>query len=212
MFIVGLTGGIGSGKSTIARLFTQLGVTCIDADQIARDVVKPETPALQAIVEHFGSSMLLPDGSLNRALLRSAIFDAPEQRAWLNALLHPLIRQHMLSECLQARGEYCLLMVPLLFENGLENIVHQVLAIDISEPEQIRRTTTRDQVSNQQVQKIIASQYPRQQRLQQAHDIISNADEVTESVQQQIVLRLHRCYQKAARKLAKAQRKQRKNK
>ena len=203
MFIVGLTGGIGCGKSTVARLFEDLGVPCIDADQSARTVVAVGQPALTKITAHFGPGILQPDGTLNRARLREMIFNAPEQREWLNQLLHPLIRQHMLDACAQTSAPYCLLMIPLLFENHLETLVDRVLVIDISEAEQIQRTTRRDQVSVDQVRKIIASQYPRIQRVLRAHDMISNSDAVTGEYLRPIVHRFHLEYLRYARTKAR---------
>lgn len=199
MYIVGLTGGIGCGKSTIARFFAALDVPCVDADQIARDVVALGEPALAQITDHFGPTILQSDGTLDRPRLREMIFNAPEQREWLNQLLHPLIRQHMLKTCNTLSAPYCLLMIPLLFENHLETLVDRVLVIDIPEDEQIQRTTMRDQVSIEQVQKIIGSQYPRQQRLQRAHDIISNRDAVLDIYLRPIIQRFHLDYLRYAK-------------
>lgn len=199
MYIVGLTGGIGCGKSTIARFFSALGVPCVDADQIARDVVAVGEPALAQITAHFGSTILQSDGTLNRPRLREMIFNVPDQREWLNQLLHPLIRQHMLDACNSLSAPYCLLMIPLLFENHLETLVDRVLVIDIPECEQIQRTVQRDQVTPDQVRKIMASQYPRQQRLLRAHDIISNRDAVSDIYLQPIIQQFHHDYLRYAR-------------
>ena len=194
MFIVGLTGGIGCGKSTVARHFIDLGIPCIDADQTARDVVQPGEPALTAIAQHFGQEVLLPDGTLDRRRLREKVFAEPSTRAWLNNLLHPLIRERMLQQCRQAQGPYCLLMVPLLFENHLQSLMQRTLVVDVDEATQIRRTMLRDNTTEQQVRAIIAAQCPRQQRLTLADDILRNGDEVTPEQRQQAVYALHQQY------------------
>lgn len=195
MYIVGLTGGIGSGKSTVAQHFIDLGVTCIDADMVARDVVKCGEPALAAISDHFGSEILLADGSLNRRQLRDRIFANPAAREWLNDLLHPLIRQRMQQQCQQADGPYCILMVPLLFENNLQSLVQRTLVVDVDEATQIRRTMQRDNNSAQQVKAIIATQYSRQQRLELADDIIINNDDILPIERYNRVIELHHTYQ-----------------
>lgn len=194
MFIVGLTGGIGSGKSTVAQHFIALGITCIDADLTAREVVQPGEPALDAISKHFGETILLADGSLDRRKLREEIFANPLARQWLNELLHPLIRQRMLQQCQQANSPYCILMVPLLFENNLQSLVQRTLVIDVDEATQIRRTIQRDNTTEEQVKAIIAAQCPRQQRLMLADDVIANGDEVTPLQRQNAVNTLHQTY------------------
>lgn len=194
MFIVGLTGGIGCGKSTVARHFIDLGITCIDADQTARDVVEPGEPALTAIAQHFGQEVIQPDGTLDRRRLREVVFAEPSARSWLNNLLHPLIRERMLQQCRQAQGPYCLLMVPLLFENHLQSLVQRTLVVDVDEATQIRRTMLRDNISEAQVRAIIAAQCPRQQRLELADDMLSNGDEVTPEQRRQAVSALHQQY------------------
>lgn len=194
MFIVGLTGGIGSGKSTIAQQFVELGITCIDADLTAREVVQPGEPALDAISQHFSETILLADGSLNRRKLREEIFANPLARQWLNELLHPLIRQRMLQQCQQADSPYCILMVPLLFENNLQSLVQRTLVIDVDEATQIRRTMQRDKTTETQVKAIIDTQCSRQQRLALADDVIVNTDEVTPAQRQDRVRSLHQTY------------------
>ena len=121
--LIGLTGGIGSGKSTIATLFENLGVTCIDSDIIARDVVAPGTLALQHIVDKYSDAVLLHNGQLNRAYLREIIFNQPEERIWLNALLHPLIQAQMLQQANSATSAYVILMIPLLIESHWQHLV-----------------------------------------------------------------------------------------
>lgn len=194
MFIVGLTGGIGSGKSTVAQHFIELGIACIDADQTAREVVQPGAAALKAISEHFGESILLTDGSLDRRQLRDKVFADEQARQWLNDLLHPLIRQRMLQQCQEAIGPYCILMVPLLFENNLQSLVQRTLVIDVDEATQIRRTMQRDHTTEAQVQAIISSQCSRQKRLTLADDILFNGDNVTSEQRQNAINKLHQTY------------------
>ncbi|MFQ6372488.1 dephospho-CoA kinase [Shewanella sp. YIC-542] len=197
-YIVGLTGGIGCGKTTIANLFAEQGVAIIDADVIARDVVAPGSPGLAQIVGHFGSHMLNADGTLNRRQLREKVFAEPQQRAWLNQLLHPMIRQQLLAQAQAATSPYAIMVVPLLFENGLECLVDHTLVIDIATEAQIRRTIDRDHVSKQQVINIINSQISREQRLAKADDVINNEGDVG-SLRTQ-VLALHNNYLKQSEK------------
>jgi dephospho-CoA kinase len=204
MFIVGLTGGIGSGKSTIARHFIDLGVSCIDADLTAREVVQSGEPALVAIKEHFGNVVLLADGTLDRSKLREIVFADQTARQWLNDLLHPLIRQRMLQQCQQANGPYCILMVPLLFENNLQSLVQKTLVIDVDEMTQIRRTMQRDNVTYEQVNAIMAAQFSRQQRQLLADDIITNSDDITPEQRQTEVNKLHLIYMQLAAQQNKA--------
>ena len=178
-FIVGLTGGIGSGKTTVANLFADLGVVLVDADIVAREVVSPGSKGLAAIVKHFGADILLSDGNLNRSKLRERIFDNDEQRLWLNGLLHPLIRETMLKNCKEAQSNYVIMVVPLLFENGLDRLVQRTLLVDISPQLQQQRTMARDDVSAKQVQNIIGSQATRAEKLSKADDVIDNQGEIS---------------------------------
>jgi len=202
-FIVGLTGGIGSGKTTVANLFAAQGIDLVDADIVARQVVAPGQPALASIAAHFGAEVLLADGSLNRALLRERIFSDVTAKQWLDQLLHPLIRQQIVLQLQHARSAYVLLVAPLLIENGLTALVDSLLVVDIQPATQILRTTGRDQVSAEQVAAIINSQCDRSQRLQLADQIIDNEQDpalLPEKVQQ-----LHQVYLGlAAEKLAKS--------
>ncbi|MEJ2763960.1 dephospho-CoA kinase [Photobacterium sp. MCCC 1A19761] len=172
--VVGLTGGIGSGKSTVADLFARYDIDIIDADIIAREVVEPGTPGLQAIVEKLGSDILLTDGTLDRAKLRQAIFNDSALKGWLNNLLHPMIREKMQAEIRQAQSPYCLLVIPLMVENNLQAMAHRLLVVDVTEEVQIARTRQRDQVDADHVRKILAAQATRQARLDAADDVISN--------------------------------------
>lgn len=173
-YIVALTGGIGSGKSTVANAFARLGVPLIDADIIARQVVEPATPALSALAERFGKQIIQPDGSLNRSRLREIIFSNGKDKQWVNQLLHPIIQAETQRLIEAASTPYVLWVVPLLIENGLQGRANRVLVVDVSEDVQLARTISRDGVNRQQAASIIAAQASRQQRLDSADDIIDN--------------------------------------
>ena len=186
-FVVGLSGGIGSGKTTVSDLFAELGVDVIDADLIARQVVEPGTPALLAIVEKLGSQVLNQQGELNRAQLRQLVFSDPTLKEWLNQLLHPLIRQQMYSQTRAAKSSYCILSVPLLVENNLIHMVDRVLIVDVAESTQLKRTVLRDNSNAEQISAIMNAQASRAQRLAVADDIIENegqASDLAEKVKQ----------------------------
>lgn len=172
--VIGLTGGIGSGKTTVANLFGDYGIDLIDADIIARDVVAIGSRGLCRIIEKFGNSILLNDGNLDRSQLRAAIFSDPHLKNWLNQLLHPLIREQMLADIDRATSPYCLLIVPLMVENNLQTLTDRLLVVDVDQQTQIMRTQQRDNVSLEQIKNIIAAQASRQQRLDAADDIICN--------------------------------------
>ena len=190
--IVGLTGGIGSGKTTVSDKFLKLGIHVVDADIVAREVVEPGTSALNHIVQHFGSNILTKSGELNRTNLREIVFANPDEKAWLNALLHPLIRQEMFSQLHQASSPYSILVAPLLIENKLDKLVDRVLVIDVSKSTQIQRTCQRDGSSIEIVENIISSQVDRQGRLAAADDTIDNDNVSIDSLDEQInKLHLH---------------------
>ncbi|MEF3109499.1 dephospho-CoA kinase [Raoultella sp. WB_B2P2-3] len=173
-YTVALTGGIGSGKSTVADAFSHLGVNVIDADVIARQVVEPGTPALLAIAARFGQQMINDDGTLNRRSLREHIFAHAEDKTWLNALLHPLIQQETRRQMQAASSSYVLWVVPLLVENNLAANADRVLVVDVPKETQIQRTILRDRVSREHAERILAAQATREQRLAAADDVIEN--------------------------------------
>ncbi|MDG9884929.1 dephospho-CoA kinase [Pseudomonas putida CSV86] len=173
-WILGLTGGIGSGKSAAAQRFVELGVHLVDADQAARWVVEPGRPALASIVERFGPGMLLEDGQLDRAALRQVIFADPEQRRWVEALLHPLIGQEIFSYLAKAESPYAVFVSPLMIESGQYKRTDRLLVIDAPQDLQIERTLLRDQTSPEQVQAILKAQANREERLRHADDILVN--------------------------------------
>ncbi|STO92323.1 dephospho-CoA kinase [Haemophilus pittmaniae] len=195
-YVIGLTGGIGSGKSTIANLFGELGVPIIDADVVARQVVEKGSPLLAQIAEHFGTEILTPTGELDRAQLRQRVFQDETEKNWLNQLLHPAIRTEMLNQLSAQRAPYTLLVVPLLIENKLTNLCDRVLVIDVSPQTQLTRAAQRDNNSLEQIQRIMQSQVSQKERLQWADDIINNDRELADNFihLQQKVLELHRFY------------------
>jgi len=196
MFVVGLTGGIGSGKTAVSRRFEALGVPVVDADVVARQVVEPGSPALERIREHFSEGVLTADGQLDRAALRRQVFARPEDRAWLEALLHPLIGQRMQEELDRADGPYALLVSPLLVERGSRDLCHRVLVVDVPEALQLQRTMARDGSDAQTIERIMAAQASREQRLAVADDLIDNrGDEASLTAQ---VNALHRQYLRCA--------------
>ena len=174
-FIVGLTGGIGSGKTTVANIFSTHGIELVDADQVARQVVEPGLPALNAIAEHFGDAMLNSDGSLNRAEMRRLVFADPTKREWLEQLTHPIIRQQMIDQLQQAKSPYALLVSPLLFETDQHRLCDHTVVVDISEQQQIERSCRRDSNSEQQIRAIMQAQCTRDQRLAQADSLVDNS-------------------------------------
>ena len=173
-WILGLTGGIGSGKSAAAQHFIDLGVHLVDADNAARWVVEPGRPALAKIVEHFGAQVLQANGELDRSALRRLIFQDPAQRRWLEKLLHPLIGQEIISYLARAESPYAILVSPLLVESGQYKMTQRVLVIDAPEQLQIQRTMQRDSTSEEQVQAILKAQASREQRLSHADDVLIN--------------------------------------
>ncbi len=197
MHIVGLTGGIGSGKTTVANLFAKQGIVLVDADIIAREVVEPDSEGLSAIIARHGHDILLQDSSLDRRKLRELVFNHPSEREWLNALLHPLIRQEMLKQLKQATSPYVILVVPLLFENGLDSLVNQTVLVDIPSALQITRTSQRDDVGEAQVQSIINSQMSREDKLVRADYVIDNQGDLVQLEHQ--VMQLHKQFLEQAK-------------
>jgi len=197
-YVVGISGGIGSGKTTVTDLFAKYAVEVIDADLIAREVVEPGTPALKAIVDKFGQSVLDKSGHLDRAKLRTLVFNDSEVKNWLNQLLHPAIRLQMLLQTQQAKSIYCLLSVPLLVENKLFEQVDRVVIVDVDEQTQLQRTLLRDKTNEQQIRSIMNAQATRQQRLAVADDVIDNNGKADDLAKQ--VAQLHKNYLQLAEK------------
>lgn len=196
MYVVGLTGGIGSGKSTVSELFVEIGVPLLDTDQVARDVVAPGASVLTDIKDYFGPEALNPDGSLNRPYLRNQIFTDETARQQLETLLHPLILRRCREWLEQQKSSYAILVIPLLFEKGWAKYCDRILVIDIDDTTQCQRVMLRDQISEKAARQIIASQISRQARLAGADDVIINNDAVTDLPAQ--VSALHQQYLKLA--------------
>jgi dephospho-CoA kinase len=191
MLRIGLTGGIGSGKSTVARLFAGHGVPVIDADTIAHQLTQPGQPAVREIAAAFGPDTV-HDGALDRRSLSERVFNNPAERQRLEAILHPRIRAAMLREAEWLRTPYCLLVIPLLIETGQHDLVDRVLVVDTEEQQQIERIHRRDSRTEGEIRAIIAAQASRARRLEAADDVIANTGDMA-SLEAQ-VRALHRKY------------------
>ena len=174
-FVIGLTGGIGSGKSAATDIFASLGIDIVDADEVARDVVAVGSQGLLQIAEHFGKRILLEDGSLDRAALREKVFANPDEKTWLNGLLHPLIRSRMQQLIMESTSPYCILSVPLLVENKLTEMCNHVVVVDCPEALQLERALKRDGSSEATIKSIMASQASREERLNAADYVLDNS-------------------------------------
>lgn len=192
MLVVGLTGGIGSGKTAVSDRFAHYGVPVIDTDLIARELVEPGQPALAEIAAEFGPECLDNEGRLNRAHLRQRVFADEADRRRLEAILHPRIRAVARERIAALTTPYCLLVIPLLAETGMTNLVDRVLVVDVSEAEQIRRVMARDQIDETQAQRILVAQASRSQRLALADEVVENSGDFA-SLEQQIA-DLHQHY------------------
>ncbi|HTX04825.1 MAG TPA: dephospho-CoA kinase [Steroidobacteraceae bacterium] len=189
---VALTGGIASGKSTVAKFFAALGVPIIDTDQVAREVVEPGQPPLERLVERFGPAILTSDGHLDRPKLREIVFSDPKARADLEALTHPAIGSAVQAWSAAAGGPYQILIIPLLVEKGLTSQVDRVLVVDCGEELQIRRLQARDGSTLEQARAILNAQTSRAARLKAAHDVVQNEGDLS-AVRDQVSL-LHARY------------------
>ncbi|OOH85474.1 dephospho-CoA kinase [Pasteurellaceae bacterium 15-036681] len=195
-YIIGLTGGIGSGKSTVANLFEKLGVPIIDADIVARQVVEKGSPLLAQIANYFGSQILTENGELDRTALRQIIFADPTKKEWLNSLLHPAIREEMLKQLNSVPPPYALWVVPLLIENKLTEFCDRVLVVDVLPEIQLERTLKRDNSNEETIKNIIKAQVDRPTRLSYADDIIENNQPLEQGLTllEQQVNQLHQTY------------------
>ncbi|GJM12395.1 MAG: dephospho-CoA kinase [Pseudohongiella sp.] len=191
-FVVGLTGGIGSGKSAAARIFRESGVEVIDADALAREVVEPGRPALADIASHFGSEVIAEDGNLDRAALRTIVFSDPDQRLWLEDLLHPLIAELLENRLQAVNSPYAILESPLLLETEQHKLADRVLVIDATEETQLARAMQRDGSNEEVIRSIIASQISRSDRSQRADDLVLNEGSLEEL--RLSIMALHRNY------------------
>lgn len=196
MFVIGLTGGIGSGKSAVGAGFARRGITVVDADQVARDVVAPGQPLLQDLVQLTGPEVLDDRGALDRGALRQRLFADPCLRHAVEGLLHPAIGQAMGQQLAIAQGPYAILMVPLLIETGGERMVDRVLVVDCPETMQLERLVARDAMSQEGATAMLAAQAARQQRLAKADDVIENTGSL--ELLDRMVAALHSCYSRMA--------------
>ena len=178
--VVGITGGIGSGKSAVTARFEALGITVVDADLAARVVVEPGGPALDAIAAHFGAEFILADGTLDRAALRARVFADERERVWLEHLTHPLIGREIQQQLAASRSPYTILSSPLLLQTSQRELVDCVVVVDVPEETQVARTMARDDNDEAQVRRIMAAQMGREARLEQADIVIDNARSLAE--------------------------------
>ena len=190
--VVGITGGIGSGKTAVSDEFQRLGITIVDADIASRAVVEPGQPALTEIADHFGPDAINPDGTMNRAEIRKRVFADPAERRWLEQLTHPLIHAYVENALREAESAYAILVNPLLFETGHDRLCHRVLVVDVPVELQVARTMQRDNNEEAQVRAIIAAQTSREDRLARADDVIVN-DQDLEHITTEVG-RLHEQY------------------
>jgi len=196
VYRIGLTGGIASGKSTVANLFAALGITIVDTDLLAREVVAPGSALLPRIAGHFGAQVLQKDGSLDRAALRSRVFANPAERQWLERLTHPAIRELTDKRCESATSDYVIVAIPLLVETAGAERFDRVLVVDCSPEIQLARLQARDGTTRAEAQRMLAAQATREQRLAVADDVITNDGDLAALREQ--VEKLHRQYLKLA--------------
>ena len=187
--VIGITGGIGSGKSAVTDRFEQLGITVVDADLAARVVVEKGRPALKSIAEHFGTSIIDQDGNLDRAALRTIVFANDAERQWLEQLTHPLIAQEILDQLSNAKSAYTILSSPLLLETSQGDLADYTVVVDVPSEVQLLRTMQRDNNDEAQVKRIMAAQLPREKRLERADIVIDNSRTLEEL--DEVVAKLH---------------------
>lgn len=200
-FTVGLTGGIGSGKSTVADLFAARGIALIDTDLLSREVVERGQPALAGIADRFGADIITPDGDLDREKLRNIIFASETEKQWLEALLHPLISALLRTRIEEAQSAYSILVSPLLLETDQHRLVDRILVVDVPQEIQLKRTMARDPSSEETIRAIIAAQISRDDRLERADDIVDNSADAGELDAQ--VEALHKRYLAMSRDFSK---------
>ncbi|AKZ66042.1 dephospho-CoA kinase [Candidatus Palibaumannia cicadellinicola] len=193
-YVVALTGGIGSGKSTIANIFASLGAFIIDADILTKQIVQPNSKTLSCIIRHFGNRILNSNGTLNSSILREIIFNIPKEKLWLNQLIHPLIKQ-LTKQKICAMSQYVpyiIWVIPLLIENNWQSYVDRILVVDVITEIQISRTINRDNINHNLIKKILAAQTTRQHRLLYANDIIDNNSYLKNTINN--INKLHNLY------------------
>lgn len=194
MLVVGLTGGIGSGKTIVAKLFANYNVPVIDADLIAHEITTPDKPAFSSIVKHFGQGIIKPNGVIDRPKLRQIIFQDSKQRLWLEKLLHPQIRHEMQQQISKLSSAYCIAVIPLLLEVEFYSFINRILVVDAPESAQIERIISRDKIPQNEIEAILKTQASRHLRRSKAHDIIVNEGNTADLIPQ--VNKLHEMYSK----------------
>ena len=192
MLIIGLTGGIGSGKSVASDKFKSLGITIVDADVASRTVVEPGKPALKEIEDHFGSGIITAEGKLDRNNLREIIATDSEERKWLESVTHPKIGEQITKEISESTSVYTLFVAPLLLETNSQEMCSRVVVVDVPKDVQIQRTAKRDKVSPNQVEQMVAAQMEREKRLEKADDVLLNSGTIEDLEKQ--VEELHKKY------------------
>ena len=192
MFIVGLTGGIGSGKTAASDYFQQLGIEIVDADVVAREVVEPGQPALASIAENFGKDILLDDGTLNRQALRERVFSNPEEKVWLESLLHPLIGAEIDRQLAATASPYAMFVSPLLLDTQQHQRCHRIVVVDVPVETQVARASARDNNNEALIRAIISNQISREDRLAKADDVLRNDSDLANLHAQ--IDQLHRKY------------------
>ena len=178
--IIGLAGGIGSGKSTITKYFNDIGIQSVDADDVARLVVLPGSVCLNQIQQRYGEKILLSDGALNRSALRTIIFNQPEERTWIEELTHPAIRKEITKQLNSVTSPYALLVHPLLFETKQNAICQLIVAIDVPKDIQLQRVMSRDRISQESAEKIMATQLSNSERIERADLVLENSGNIAE--------------------------------
>ncbi len=197
--VIGLTGSIGSGKSTVAHYFSELGVPVIDADSIAKELCCSGHQVFAKIVERFGNSILEQNGEIDRKKLRKIIFTDTTERIWLEDILHPLIIEEILNRIRNLSADYCVIVVPLLFETSMKNYINRVLVVDVNEEEQIHRAHLRDKENKNDIKAILSKQLSREEKVKLADDVILN-DASFEELEKKVT-DLHQFYVKLARRI-----------
>jgi len=192
MLIIGLTGGIGSGKSVASDKFKSLGVAVVDADVASRTVVEPGKPALKEIQDHFGSGIITAEGKLDRNKLREIIATDAKERKWLESVLHPKIGEQITKEISESTSVYTLFVAPLLLETNSQEMCSRIIVVDVPKDVQIQRTAKRDKVSSNQVEQMVAAQMKREKRLEKADDVLLNNGTIEDLEKQ--VEELHKKY------------------
>ncbi|MCU7960303.1 MAG: dephospho-CoA kinase [gamma proteobacterium symbiont of Bathyaustriella thionipta] len=192
MLVVGLTGGIGAGKSCVLQCFKSLGIDVFDTDQVARQLVQSGLPAFKAIVKHFGKHIVAANGELDRSLLRQLIFENTAEREWLEQLLHPLIYKNLSEQLCLATSAYAVIEIPLLMEHPQPSFIDRVLLVVSSESERIARIRRRDGLRMDEIRSVMAQQMPAEKRLQMADDVLHNDQDISQLQLQ--VDRLHSFY------------------